>query len=81
MRLDAVYYISRVLIPPLERIFNLVGADVRQWFTNMPKMKALEPVSPSKNKDNIGVVDIFKIEEHFHRSQCIVCGEQAIQGL
>ncbi|KAG5221893.1 recovery protein [Salix suchowensis] len=30
-QLDAEYYITRVLIPPLERIFNLVGADVRRW--------------------------------------------------
>ncbi|KAL4267165.1 DNA polymerase [Pleurotus pulmonarius] len=29
-QLDAQYYITRVLIPPLERIFNLVGADVRR---------------------------------------------------
>ncbi|GAB7351860.1 hypothetical protein MBLNU459_g2414t1 [Dothideomycetes sp. NU459] len=29
--LDAEYYISKNLIPPLERIFNLVGANVRAW--------------------------------------------------
>ena len=28
--LDAEYYISKNLIPPLERIFNLVGANVRK---------------------------------------------------
>lgn len=37
MRLDADYYISKTLIPPLERIFNLVGANVRSWFEDMPK--------------------------------------------
>ena len=38
MRLDADYYISKTLIPPLERIFNLVGADVRSWYEDMPKV-------------------------------------------
>ena len=43
-RLDAAYYISRVLIPPLERVFNLVGADVRSWFDDMPKsLRADQP--------------------------------------
>ncbi|KAI6031825.1 hypothetical protein BKA83DRAFT_90935 [Pisolithus microcarpus] len=37
MQIDAVYYIEKVLIPPLERIFNLVGADVRAWYEEMPK--------------------------------------------
>jgi DNA polymerase zeta len=38
MRLDAEYYISKTLIPPLQRIFNLVGANVRNWYEDMPKI-------------------------------------------
>ncbi|CAK9439135.1 uncharacterized protein LODBEIA_P33590 [Lodderomyces beijingensis] len=38
LMLDYEYYITRVLIPPLERIFNLMGADVRGWYNQMPKM-------------------------------------------
>jgi len=42
MRLDAEYYISKTLIPPLERIFNLVGANVRSWYEDMPKVNQKE---------------------------------------
>jgi DNA polymerase zeta len=35
--LDSEYYIVKTLIPPLERIFNLVGVDVKPWYTEMPK--------------------------------------------
>lgn len=35
--LDAEYYITRVLIPPLERIFNLIGVDVQGWYKQIPK--------------------------------------------
>ncbi|CAX43100.1 DNA polymerase zeta catalytic subunit, putative [Candida dubliniensis CD36] len=34
--LDYTYYITRVLIPPLERIFNLIGVDVNSWYREMP---------------------------------------------
>ncbi|KAL6453026.1 REV3 DNA polymerase zeta catalytic subunit [Candida maltosa Xu316] len=36
--LDYEYYITRVLIPPLERIFNLIGVDVQGWYKQMPKI-------------------------------------------
>ncbi|CEP22500.1 unnamed protein product [Cyberlindnera jadinii] len=37
LKLDAEYYIVKTLIPPLERIFNLIGVDVKSWYTEMPK--------------------------------------------
>lgn len=36
--LDSEYYIMKVLIPPLERIFNLVGVDIKKWYKEMPKV-------------------------------------------
>ncbi|KAG9187773.1 DNA polymerase zeta [Alternaria panax] len=44
LELDAEYYISKNIIPPLERIFNLVGADVRQWYDEMPKTQRIRNV-------------------------------------
>src|SRR6478609_10039829 len=38
-QLDAEYYISKNLIPPLERIFNLVGANVRGWYDELPRVQ------------------------------------------
>lgn len=82
MQLDASYYISRVLIPPLERIFNLVGADVRSWFDDMPKaIRAIHPnplaMSPKKQ---MLAANRFKIDEHFQSSQCLVCGGSSSDG-
>ncbi|ODN98467.1 DNA polymerase zeta subunit [Cryptococcus wingfieldii CBS 7118] len=37
--IDAEYYIRNLLIPPLSRIFNLVGADVEEWYDTMPRTK------------------------------------------
>ncbi|RMD44124.1 hypothetical protein DV735_g1011, partial [Chaetothyriales sp. CBS 134920] len=37
MALDAEYYITRALLPPLDRVLRLVGANVRRWYDQMPK--------------------------------------------
>ncbi|KAJ3766592.1 hypothetical protein FB446DRAFT_381067 [Lentinula raphanica] len=82
IQLDAAYYISRVLIPPLERIFNLVGADVRQWYNDMPKARQIEVASPSKRgRPQVIELDHRNINEHFDRSECLICGNIAHEGL
>ncbi|KAJ4525027.1 DNA polymerase zeta [Exophiala dermatitidis] len=68
--LDAEYYISKNIIPPLERIFNLVGANVRQWYDEMPKYQRIRRVE--------GVVDNQKrvtLESYLKSSTCLVCRE------
>ncbi|KAJ3575642.1 hypothetical protein NP233_g970 [Leucocoprinus birnbaumii] len=93
LQLDANYYITRVLIPPLERIFNLVGADVQQWFSEMPKVKNVVwdtiLASPSKRKKEMEDDEEFPaspgrqwdIEEHLENSQCLACGEPSFADL
>lgn len=83
MQLDASYYISRVLIPPLERIFNLVGADVRSWFDDMPKAIRVNhpnPLAMSPKKQRI-TANRLKIDEHFQSSQCLACGGLSSDGI
>ncbi|KAG1864196.1 hypothetical protein DFJ58DRAFT_680547 [Suillus subalutaceus] len=83
MQLDASYYISRVLIPPLERIFNLVGADVRAWFDDMPKAIRINhpnPLAMSPQKKRI-TANRLKIDEHFQSSQCLACGGLSSDGI
>ena len=74
--LDAEYYISKNLIPPLERIFNLVGANVRQWYDEMPKYHRVRRVEAdllSVGKE----VGMSKktLENYMKMSTCIVCSE------
>ncbi|KAF8629703.1 hypothetical protein AX15_003320 [Amanita polypyramis BW_CC] len=75
LRLDATFYITRVLIPPLERILNLVGADVRQWYNDMPKPSQVVPtMSPKKSMTvNINSPSKINISDHFLSSQCLIC--------
>jgi DNA polymerase zeta len=84
MHLDAAYYISRTLIPPLERIFNLVGANVRAWYDEMPKTiradrAELSTFSPENTRKDAGA-NKLKIDEHFRSSRCIICGDMTPGG-
>ncbi|GLT50443.1 hypothetical protein SLA2020_239300 [Shorea laevis] len=36
-RLNDMYYINKQIIPTLQRVFGLVGADLNQWFLEMPR--------------------------------------------
>ncbi|KAL2868436.1 DNA-directed DNA polymerase zeta catalytic subunit REV3 [Aspergillus lucknowensis] len=71
--LDAEYYITKNLIPPLERIFNLVGANVRQWYDEMPKVHRIRRVEGATavagGKNN----SLRTLELYMKSSACIVC--------
>ncbi|OJJ78238.1 hypothetical protein ASPBRDRAFT_115220 [Aspergillus brasiliensis CBS 101740] len=73
--LDADYYITKNLIPPLERIFNLVGANVRQWYDEMPKVQRVRRVEGALFRGaGAGAGGGRKtLESYMKASTCIVC--------
>ncbi|KAH7126951.1 hypothetical protein B0J11DRAFT_432216 [Dendryphion nanum] len=83
IELDAEYYISKNLIPPLERIFNLVGANVRQWYDEMPKIQRIRNIVVPLNNANLGSGNALvpaaapsikkTLESYMKSSACIVC--------
>lgn len=74
--LDAEYYITKNLIPPLERIFNLVGANVRQWYDEMPKVQRIRRVTDGGDAGGAGGVakKRFTLESYLRSASCVVCG-------
>jgi DNA polymerase zeta len=71
-QLDAEYYISKNLIPPLERIFNLVGANVRQWYDEMPKVQRIYHATTLGKKKTT-------LESYMKSTHCLVCGSKFSQ--
>jgi DNA polymerase zeta len=69
--IDAEYYIRNLLIPPISRILNLVGADVEQWFDSMPRTKRAGKYDMSAEAGKM------RIDSHFKSSHCIVCGNES----
>lgn len=67
LELDSDYYITRVLVPPLQRVFGLVGADVKEWERGVPR----EGLRVGKTR-GIGAV--------VGRARCRVCQRRQAQG-
>lgn len=76
LELDAEYYISKNLIPPLERIFNLVGANVRGWFDEMPRVQRVRSV----NTEGGGKKTTMTLESYMRSSACLVCRSKLLGG-
>lgn len=75
--LDAEYYISKNLIPPLERIFNLVGANVRQWYDEMPKFQRIRRIDQATLTGGKAMIVSKKtLESYMKSSSCLVCHEK-----
>ncbi|KAL4863776.1 hypothetical protein BDV12DRAFT_177089 [Aspergillus spectabilis] len=70
--LDAEYYITKNLIPPLERIFNLIGANVRQWYDEMPKVHRIRRVEGTTSIVG-GKSSLRTLETYMKSSTCVVC--------
>lgn len=79
LELDAEYYISKNLIPPLERIFNLVGANVRQWYDEMPKVQRIRRVDANlqlQGQSKERAIGRKTLESYMKSSSCLVCKEK-----
>lgn len=77
--LDAEYYISKNLIPPLERIFNLVGANVRNWYDEMPKVQRIRKVDANlqlQGQSKELAISKKTLESYMKSSSCLVCRDK-----
>ncbi|CDM31894.1 hypothetical protein CBS147339_1185 [Penicillium roqueforti] len=72
LEIDAEYYITKNIIPPLERIFNLVGANVRQWYDEMPKVQRIRRIEGSTLSNSAGV-NMKTLESYMRSSSCVIC--------
>jgi DNA polymerase zeta len=77
--LDSEYYISKNLIPPLERIFNVVGANVRNWYDEMPKYQRVRRVDVNlqmQGQSKELAISKKTLESYMKSSSCLVCKEK-----
>ncbi|KAK9735428.1 hypothetical protein RND81_04G205200 [Saponaria officinalis] len=73
-RLNDVYYISKQIIPALQRVFGLVGADLNQWFREMPRTVR---DAPTKHYFNAATSLRARIDHYYSSRHCVLCGELA----
>ncbi|CUM65007.1 uncharacterized protein PRCAT00002626001 [Priceomyces carsonii] len=64
MVLDYEYYITKVLIPPLERLFNLIGVNIKSWYDELPKMSTI----------SLDKASTFNALQSLNSNNCLYCG-------
>lgn len=71
-RLNSLYYINKQIIPALQRAFGLVGANLNQWFLEMPR-----PVREAFSKQPLSAANPkrTRIDYYYLSKHCILCGE------
>lgn len=65
--LDHEYYITKVLIPPLERIFNLMGVDIKGWYKEIPLHIRTFSSKKVSNENNL-------LGNYIKSHSCVICG-------
>ncbi|XP_047961033.1 DNA polymerase zeta catalytic subunit isoform X1 [Salvia hispanica] len=75
-RLNDIYYIRKQIMPALQRVFGLVGADLNQWFLDTPR-----PVRETAGKRQTVAQNPqrMRIDYYYASQHCTICGE-VVQG-
>ncbi|XP_012939593.1 uncharacterized protein LOC101853172 isoform X2 [Aplysia californica] len=71
LRLNATYYITKQILPPLDRLFSLIGVNVFKWYQDMPKVMRVGPMMGAAAATKQGTISQF-----FATTNCPVCDSQ-----
>jgi DNA polymerase zeta len=70
MRIHSTYYITKQILPALDRLFSLLGAKVSSWFAELPRAY-FEP---------LGVANGSRIHSYFPASSpCLLCRGRCVR--
>lgn len=76
LRPNATYYITKQILPPLARIFQLIGVDVFSWYQELPRVQRSWCSSAEGYSEEAGRKGT--ISQYFTTLHCPVC-EQLTQ--
>uniref|UniRef100_A0A8C7PMY2 DNA polymerase zeta catalytic subunit n=1 Tax=Oncorhynchus mykiss TaxID=8022 RepID=A0A8C7PMY2_ONCMY len=72
LRLNATYYITKQILPPLRRIFQLIGVDVLSWYQELPRVQKASCSMVARGEE---VGRKGTISQYFTTLHCPVCDE------
>eukprot|EP00172_Hildenbrandia_rubra_P001553 Plantae.Rhodophyta-Hildenbrandia_rubra.ctg21211.p1 GENE.Plantae.Rhodophyta-Hildenbrandia_rubra.ctg21211~~Plantae.Rhodophyta-Hildenbrandia_rubra.ctg21211.p1 ORF type:complete len:1075 (+),score=121.41 Plantae.Rhodophyta-Hildenbrandia_rubra.ctg21211:1897-5121(+) len=79
-RLNATYYITKQILPPLDRLFSLLGVKVIVWYAELPRphFKPLTSliVNNSDGKPRTGFVGQSNMYRYYVTQRCQICQQR-----
>nr|KAF6462930.1 REV3 like, DNA directed polymerase zeta catalytic subunit [Molossus molossus] len=76
LRLNATYYITKQILPPLARVFSLIGIDVFSWYHELPRIQKATSSSRNEPEGRKGT-----ISQYFTTLHCPVCDDLTQHGI
>ncbi|XP_072912026.1 DNA polymerase zeta catalytic subunit isoform X3 [Hemitrygon akajei] len=76
LRLNATYYITKQILPPLNRIFSLIGLDVFSWYHELHRVQKVLSAVRSEPDARKGT-----ISQYFTTLHCPVCDQLTQLGI
>ncbi|XP_062896817.1 DNA polymerase zeta catalytic subunit isoform X1 [Mobula hypostoma] len=76
LRLNATYYITKQILPPLNRVFSLIGVDVFSWYHELPRVQKVLSAVRSEPDARKGT-----ISQYFTTLHCPVCDQLTQLGI
>ncbi|XP_056151151.1 DNA polymerase zeta catalytic subunit isoform X2 [Lampris incognitus] len=73
LRLNATYYITKQILPPLARLFQLIGVDVFSWYQELPRIHKASGSTAAGGGEEVGRKGT--ISQYFTTLHCPVCDE------
>ncbi|KAG8252327.1 DNA polymerase zeta catalytic subunit, variant 2 [Homalodisca vitripennis] len=77
LKINAEYYISRVIIPPLDRCFSLIGANIPMWYSEMPRRQQHLYLHSTSSEGGRKAT----ISQYFVTCNCAVCESVTTSGV
>ncbi|KAL1923394.1 uncharacterized protein VTP21DRAFT_8374 [Calcarisporiella thermophila] len=72
LRLNGHYYITKQIIPSLDRVFSLIGVDIASWFEEMPRtIRAPNSVLARNSIKNSAIART--LDQYLTGSRCLSC--------
>lgn len=71
--LDDNHYIGRI-VKTLNRLFNLVGVDVQEWWNATPRRFAVGKTHNAQSNTRL------RVDQHFNTAACAVCSAKKSNG-
>ena len=74
LRINATYYITKQILPPLNRMYSLMGIDVMSWYNELPRVQRAQPASHFTENRKVWEfacrIDPFTISHALLRGSC-----------
>lgn len=80
LRINSAYYIDRVLIPPIQRVFGLLNLNIRHFYNELPKKVFYLNAIEKQNLTNvISSSNTNTLTNYFNFVKCLVCDRKLDQ--